>query len=163
MPLLQVPVLEQSKGKTPKKPILERFSSKYKVNSETSCWEWTDFVSKLGYGRMKVNGKFIVASRLSYMLFNGDIPFGLVVDHLCRVRHCVNPDHLEAVSNYENCVVRGSGPMAVKARQTHCKRGHEFTEENTHRFAQQNSTRHGRQCKQCAVTRKQETKRKRIL
>ncbi len=71
------------------------------------------------------------AHRFAYELLVGPIPDGLVIDHLCRVRHCVNPAHMEPVTRWEN-TLRGGSFSAVAARQTHCVNGHPFDEENTH-------------------------------
>lgn len=72
----------------------------------------------------------IGAHRVAYMLFRGAIPEGKQLDHLCRTRHCVNPDHLEAVTVKEN-LLRGESWSGVNHRKTHCKQGHEFSVENT--------------------------------
>lgn len=73
-----------------------------------------------------------MAHRIAYELVRGQVPEGLVLDHLCRNRACCNPDHLEAVTNYVNVVVRGEGLSARHARAAHCKRGHAFTDDNTY-------------------------------
>lgn len=98
------------------------------------CWLWTGYVRKDGYGVLpqKVDGRVtpLYAHRLSYEAFVGPIADGQQIDHLCRVRNCVNPAHLEAVApriNYR----RGSGWAGENAKRTHCKHGHEFTPENT--------------------------------
>jgi len=83
------------------------------------------------YGRL-VGRKLILAHRVAYEKAFGSIPKGLVIDHLCRNGLCVNPQHLEAVSNATN-ILRGNGAPAVNARKTHCKRGHELALENTYR------------------------------
>lgn len=67
------------------------------------------------------------AHRMAYEHFKGPIPDGLYIDHLCRVRCCVNPDHLEAVSNREN-ILRGVGAGAIHARQKSCPLGHPYTQ-----------------------------------
>ena len=96
----------------------------------SGCWLWTGRLDPKGYGTVHVFGKSQRAHRVVYELFVGPIPDGLELDHLCRVRHCVNPDHLEPVDHKTN-VLRGDGWGAKNARKTHCVNGHEFTDENT--------------------------------
>lgn len=109
--------------------LLERFLPKYEVTDE--CWLWTAAIDRAGYGRIGgADGRILYAHRVAYELAVGEIPKGLVIDHLCRVRHCVNPDHLEVVSQRQN-ILRGTAPVVENARKTHCKWGHEFTPENT--------------------------------
>ena len=112
------------------------------MGTADACWLWTKSFSPNGYGVMKIDGKNVKAHRLSYELFVGSIPDGLELDHLCRVRHCVNPAHLEAVTHREN-VLRGNSPPSRNARKTHCLRGHEFTPENTM------AIKGGRACRAC--------------
>ena len=102
-----------------------------KVDKSGDCWIWTGSVTSGGYGSLLWNGRARQAHQVVYELLVGPIPDGLELDHLCRVRHCVNPSHLEPVTRREN-VRRGVSPVAVNARKTHCKRGHEFTLENTY-------------------------------
>lgn len=85
------------------------------------CWEWQAFRHK-GYGRFLLGGP-TRAHRVAYEILNGPIPDGMVIDHLCRNKGCVNPTHLEAVSQWENM-------QRHYSLQTHCIRGHEFTPEN---------------------------------
>lgn len=101
-----------------------------RVNKTDTCWLWMgpDGRSR-SYGRFSVRGRIYPAHRIAYELVVGQIPPGLPLDHLCRVPACVNPSHLEPVTHYEN-VMRGVSPFAARARQTHCKYGHELTEEN---------------------------------
>jgi hypothetical protein len=104
-----------------------------KVQKTDGCWLWTGaLASGYGYfGRMTPNGpKNFLAHRIAYEQLVGLIPAGLVIDHLCRNRRCVNPAHMEPVTIREN-LLRGESPPAQNARRTHCKYGHEYTKENT--------------------------------
>lgn len=83
------------------------------------CWEWQGTISVYGYGAIKQNNVRKVAHRVAYEYLVGTIPEGLVLDHLCRNRRCVNPDHLEPVSIAEN-TLRGYGMGAEHSRRTHC-------------------------------------------
>lgn len=111
-----------------------RFWPKVDKRGPDECWPWTGGTTgKKDYGRFYVRaGLAVVAHRFAYELLVGPIPPGLQLDHLCRVHRCVNPAHLEPVTNAEN-QRRGFGPPGMHARATHCKRGHEFTPENTYR------------------------------
>lgn len=97
------------------------------------CWLWLAAKHHEGlYGVFTLaGGRQAQAHRFSYSTSVGPIPDELVLDHLCRVRHCVRPSHLEAVPQRIN-ILRGVGIQAKNAVKTHCIRGHEFTLENTH-------------------------------
>lgn len=97
----------------------------------SGCWEWNLRRDRDGYGHTKVAGRSLLAHRASYDAFIGPIPAGMTLDHLCRNKCCVNPDHLEPVSNKEN-ILRSDGITAQAARQTHCRAGHAFDAENTY-------------------------------
>lgn len=97
----------------------------------SDCWLWSGKPNADGYGLKRCNGKQQYVHRLSYMYFIGPIPEGHTIDHLCRVRNCYNPAHLEAVTRGEN-VLRGEGLAAVAARRDCCKHGHVYDEENTY-------------------------------
>lgn len=93
------------------------------------CWEWTASLRN-GYGQFGVRaGHVVPAHRFAYEHLVGPIPDGMVIDHLCRNTRCVNPAHLEPVTNVEN-VMRGESPMARNARTTHCTHGHELVGAN---------------------------------
>lgn len=112
------------KGET----IAERFF--LHVEKTEGCWLWRGYVTKLGYGWFsKTRSKPVRAHRFAYELLRGPIPEGLTIDHLCRVRHCVNPDHMETVTGKVN-TLRGYGPAALRARATHCLHGHELSGQN---------------------------------
>jgi len=137
--------------------FLIRFFSRIKVSTEHSyngdpCWEWTGWKNDSGYATVKVRRhplprQVFRVHRIMYEHFVGVIPDNLYCDHLCRVRHCVNPAHLEIVTHQENDR-RGLGACGINARKTHCVRGHEFTPDNT-RIIQTAKVKNGRQCLAC--------------
>lgn len=104
---------------------LDRFEAKVSPEPNSGCHLWIGFLDPNGYGRFHHHGGQL-AHRFAYQAKHGVIPSGLVLDHLCRVRCCVNPDHLEPVTNEEN-IRRGINPRSA---QTHCKRGHLLSGEN---------------------------------
>lgn len=115
---------------------------------ETPCLIWTGYIKPNGYGQCAVNRRTKHAHRVAYEATHGPIPERIngeraVIDHKCRVRSCVNVDHLEVVTNRVN-VLRGDTIQAANAAKTHCKRGHEFTPENTYI-----ETRGNRKCRTC--------------
>ncbi len=121
----------------------ERFRASW-VLLPNGCHEWTRLLDRYGYGHFCANNKHWKAHRWAFLHLIGPIPDGLQVDHLCRNRKCVNPEHMEAVTVREN-VLRGIGRTAVNARKTRCKEGHEFTEANTYI----NKSTGGRVCRKC--------------
>lgn len=102
----------------------ERFWAK--VNKTDSCWIWTGAKDSKGYG-LFWNKKHFKAHRFSYELLMGKIPEGLIIDHRCRVRECVNPAHLEPVLNREN-ILRGIGIAAINSKKIYCIHGHKLNE-----------------------------------
>ena len=116
------------------------FFSKINKDNSTGCWLWNGALRANGYGRFCVDRKHVYyAHRWSYEHNKGTIPEELTIDHLCHIRHCVNPDHLEAVAHETNM------KRSKSATATHCARGHEYNEINTYRDS------NGRRvCRTCA-------------
>lgn len=113
-----------------------------RVDASGDCWLWLGLQNAGGYGSYQVQGHRM-AHRFLWTRLVGPIPEGMTLDHLCRVRLCVNPDHLEVVTMAEN-IRRGFAPPSLNARRTHCVHGHEFTVENTYWY---NNYRSCRTCK----------------
>ena len=145
---------------------LERFMLYVHAEPNTGCWLWAGADDgRHGYGRFRHHGLGTPqAHRVSYILHKGPVPDGLTLDHKCRQRACVNPDHLEPVTRIEN-IRRGAyrkglalGGHANGQRQrgrTHCKRGHELNAANTRHCITAAGT-PGRQCKRCHAIRERE-------
>ncbi len=109
--------------------IAANFFSKVDKGDGSGCWLWTASLQTGGYGNFIVHKHSIRAHKWSYEYYKGPVPKGLQIDHLCRVRHCVNPDHLEAVPARTN-VLRSNSPAARNAQKTHCPKGHPYEGEN---------------------------------
>lgn len=132
-------------------PTNERFWAK--VDKTDTCWLWTASTT-FGYGRFREGSRLYRAHRWSYEALVGPIPEGLVIDHLCRVRACVNPDHMEPVTLCEN-TMRGESFSAKHARATECPQGHPYDETNTYV-----DSRGRRGCNECRRERSREQRRK---
>lgn len=113
------------------------------------CWLWQGALNSKGYGHSRLADKKGLVHRISYEFYVGPVPSGLELDHLCRVRSCINPNHLEPVTHAEN-MRRGAFYWTAK---THCIRGHEFIEENIKR---QSGRRH---CIPCRKLREEKKKK----
>lgn len=129
---------------------LRRFWEKVATpDPDTGCASWLAGKFSDGYGQFSLKGAPYLAHRVSYTLANGPIPPGMVLDHICRNRACVAPDHLEVVDNRTN-VLRGEGFAAENAKRTHCPQGHEYTAENTYVSRPDKSAPNGRRhCRTC--------------
>ena len=121
------------------RPSLERFLDKIEF-TVGGCWAWRGTISRKGYGMFWPTAVATPAHRYSYERLIGPIPKGLQIDHLCRNRSCVNPEHLEPVTAKENQLRSPFDPAA----KSHCKYGHEYTPENT-----QVNPRGARVCRAC--------------
>ena len=111
-----------------------------------SCWLWVGFLRD-GYGSMLLDGKRSGVHRISYQWLVGPIPDGLQLDHLCRVRNCVNPEHLEPVTQRVN-ILRGRGAAVGNLEKTECPRGHAYAGENLRVYSGG-----GRECAACGRAR----------
>lgn len=109
-----------------------------KVEKTATCWLWRGSLSHAGYGRYWWDGRMQMAHRVSLELFGRKVPNHLQADHLCRVRACIRPSHLDPVTCLEN--VR----RTPSANKTHCKNGHKYDENNTYRY------KGSRKCRACS-------------
>lgn len=99
-----------------------RFDAKWALDTETGCWLWSAATDGCGYGTFFWKDHSRKAHRCAWMIYRGSIPRGKVIDHLCRVRRCVNPDHLRIVGVRTNATKNSDSPSAVAARRTQCSR-----------------------------------------
>lgn len=103
----------------------ERFDAKVRIDWATGCHEWMGAKTGKGYPKFYEKGKFVAAHRWAYEQKWGIIPEGYVAHHVCSQKHCVNPDHVEILAHDEHTAHHRAGI-------THCKNGHELSEENTY-------------------------------
>ena len=120
------------------------------------CWQWRAGRTKQQYGGFHPTKRaMVLAHRFAYEATVGKIPRGMVIDHLCRNRSCVNPEHMEAVTNMEN-LRRGKGYALQNGMRSKCRNGHEYTPENTYLDPTKGTVR----CRECARIRDRSRNRK---
>jgi len=105
--------------------VEQRFDAKWAPRPD-GCREWSASRTPSGYGKFFIEGRLVPAHQYAYERAYGPVPQGLVIDHLCRNRFCVNPDHLEAVPQRVN-LARGMSPPAIANRRGTCGKGHPYT------------------------------------
>lgn len=107
-----------------------RFLSKITIKKESDCWNWVGGLMSTGYGNIYIKNKGYLAHRVSYSLFKGEPDKGLVIDHICRNRQCVNPDHLRAVTMRENALENSVSISSKNHEKKTCKNGHSLSGDN---------------------------------
>jgi HNH endonuclease len=133
-----------NRGDTTYRPVMERFFEM--VEKTSTCWNWIGTKGVEGYGRFTLprtfakthplyanRSRFTLAHRFLFQEVNGRIADEMTLDHLCRNRACVNPQHLEVVSQKENLHRSPIAPAGINNRKTHCVRGHELVPGNLRR------------------------------
>lgn len=115
-----------------------RLLRKVQVDPETGCWNWSGSITPGGYGQIGIGSlkdgsrRLAAAHRVAYEIFVGAIPVGYQLDHLCRNRRCIHPNHLQPVTHAEN--VRRGEAGRHWAQKTHCPHGHPYDDENTRSY-----------------------------
>src|SRR3990167_6104016 len=130
-------------NETPSAGAVARFELYFIPEPNSGCWLWVGGVRGKGYGAFWFDGKSVQAHRFAYEAYVGPFPEGMIADHGCRVRLCVNPWHVEPVTNQEN-ILRGIGLPSLNVLKTHCPQGHEYSVGNTVR---RDGDRHCRTCR----------------
>lgn len=127
---------------------VERFDRKIMPEPMSGCWIWLGSWNFGGYGQVRIARRAQGAHRAIYTLLRGPIPDGLDLDHLCRTRACVNPQHLQPVTRQIN-LLRGE-----RANPTHCKAGHPLIRENIYIYQRLNRLSPHIQCRTCMIARR---------
>ena len=105
---------------------IQRFEKYISVEPNSGCWLWTGAWSKSGYGSFRVENKSQNAHRVAYKLYLGPLKNGMMIDHICRNRACVSPDHLRQVTPRQNILENSMSISAISAKRNCCKRGHVY-------------------------------------
>lgn len=126
----------------PVRNTIETFWARVEVTG--ACWLWTGGLTDEGYGYYWLNGRTYGAHRIAYLHLVGEVPDGMHLDHLCRIRNCVNPDHLEVVTP----TVNSDRANGYRAEADLCNNGHEWTPENTLALGD-----YSKRCRQCILVR----------
>ena len=132
--------------------------SRYTV-TPCGCWEWNGHIDEDGYGKCGRRAGETLAHRAFYVILVGPVPDGYELDHDCRNRRCVNPAHLGAVTGLVNRQRAIVGPTHRNAVKAQCKRGHDFTAENT--VTENWKGKRRRRCRTCSNDQQRERARKR--
>lgn len=149
-----MPAARRPKKTTAPRDWLTRFHAKIDTGEEfDDCHLWRGAIDDYGYGKVRLPDDTTRAVHIiAWEMATGNkLPTGWHVDHLCRIRRCCNPDHLEAVPHAEN-VLRGESFTARNARKTHCPKGHEYTDDNIRWHKSANGAPR-RECKTCVTQR----------
>lgn len=132
--------------------LIARFENK--INKTEYCWIWTASKTDQNYGVIWLNGKYVRSHRVSYMIYKGDLDPSLVIDHLCKNTLCVNPQHLDQVTQAEN-IKRGVAGKVNNAQRnkTHCPSGHQYSSVTKNGY---------RQCRVCRTRQQKEYRRRKL-
>lgn len=147
------PAQKRGKKSRTRAEVINQIASQFEV-ADNGCWLWQGHITNAGYGRMSwKRGDLMTrgAHRIALEAIGEAVPTDLVVDHLCRQRNCVNPDHLEVVTGRENVMRSDIAVGSINARKTHCVNGHPYSEENTYTYTFRPEVRKAtmRRCRTC--------------